>query len=338
MLSPSMGSPHNDPEHKDNREAPEEAYSSPPTSLTQGEEAYDSALETIKRQIRSDALQHPVTLFPIGMSAISLIYLFLFAPYLGGGLIALIASGGFGALGFGSLGWHWRIRGQKYLEEKAREFVKLQAQNREENESKELALLELIITEGFAETRFAEGKKALRELQHEFFELQGLLTRLPEESNLGGSTLLSNERIHAVGRQTYLQGLMILQDAAERKRTIFRTDASGLEDEAAQLRKDIAELRDHPSGTESSIIVRKEGVLKSHEERIAIIRQQELGIQELLDESDRCEGALQTVRLELPALRTQGSRSEIEELLIKLEVAIKYSKEVQERLREHGLD
>ena len=64
----------------------------------------------IRRRMRSDALQHPATLLPLTVFIMSIIYLLLLSPLLGGGIGAIVSLVVSGLVATAGYVWRYAFR------------------------------------------------------------------------------------------------------------------------------------------------------------------------------------------------------------------------------------
>ena len=76
--------------------------------------------------------------------------------------------------------------------------------------------------------------------------------------------------------------------------------------------------------------------MASHKERLDMIKQQELRVDKLLYQCDRCEASLHRTRIELASLKTESSETSVSAVTETLQRTINQAKEVQEELKRLG--
>ena len=173
-----------------------------------------------------------------------------------------------------------------------------------------------------------EGLEALRQLSHEYDQLQPVLARRKE------SDPLSVARIPALAEATYRQGMSVLEDALALTQVIRSSDQQNLEQEVTQIEAEIDLL----SGIEAEAgrVKLLEGTVTSHKERLEMIRQQELEVDKFLRQSDRCEASLHLTRMELASLQAERSDTSVGEVAETLLRTIEEAREVQDELKRLG--
>lgn len=284
--------------------------------------------KTIKKELRLNAIQHPTTLLPLTTSILSFIYLQFFSPSFGGSLGAIIVLISSGVVAAGSFLWRYAIRYPREYSKQLQERMKLQEQRQRENEQAELQQLQKDLKKGFASINLTEGLKALKELVYEYEQLQLVLHQKKETDYLFAAD------VQELADKTFRQGLSVLVNAVELGRVIRSTDRRGLEAEIKKLEKEMKVLGKHGNRADQMKI--KQATVNSHKERLEMINQQQLQIDKLLYQCDRCEASLQRTRLELAALTTEGSETGVSAVTDTLRQTIDQAREVQEELRELG--
>ena len=81
----------------------------------------------------------------------------------------------------------------------------------------------------------------------------------------------------------------------------------------------------------------REATIESHRERLELLSQQQLRIDELLFQSNRCEASLARTRLEAASLQSGGTETSVNAVTESLRRTINQAKEVQEELKRLGL-
>lgn len=284
--------------------------------------------KTIKKELRSNAIQHPTTLLPLTAGILALIYQQFFSQRFGGAGWALVVFLASSAGAIGSFLWHYIIHFPAAFSQKARELQERQEAEERAEAQQALQQQQARVKQGFDSLNFTQGLQALQELEQEY---QALQTALEQEQGL---EYVSLSDIRALTAQTYQQGLSVLDDAAELAQVIASMDKPKLEREAQRLKREIAVLeRDHRRKDQIEI---KKATLQSHQERLSLITQQYLRIEKLLAQSDRCEASLQKTRLELAAIKAQSSDTDVGTVTNSLQQTIDQAKAVQTELQDLG--
>ena len=161
----------------------------------------------------------------------------------------------------------------------------------------ELKHLREALQSGFSSVNSDIGLKVLQKLAHEYQQLQPVLERRK------GTDPLSIAHIPAPAEETYRQELSVLEDALGLTQAIHVPDRARLEAEVVQLEEEMESLRGDE--TQAARVKMREETVASRRELLDMIVQQQLRVDELLHQSDRCEASLNRTRIELAALRAE---------------------------------
>jgi hypothetical protein len=184
------------------------------------------------------------------------------------------------------------------------------------------------LEEGFARIKSAEGVKATQDLMYEYGHLQPLMARRKLTDSLAVG------QIPALAEETYKQGLSVLQDAFDLMEASSAEDKDRLEDENGQIQNEITTLQGDPAQA-ARVRVRKER-LASNMELLQIMNGQQARVDELLYQSDRCGASLHRTRMELAALRADGSEEGVNAVIDTLRLTISHARGVQDEMRKLG--
>jgi len=281
--------------------------------------------ETIKKALRTDALQHPFTIIPLASFFISTIYILLYAPIFGGSIIAIALIICSGLAATGTFFWRYFIRFNDEYLKKTQEL--LDALDREDGarHRADLRRRRERLQIGFLDANSSEGLKAIQALVHEYEHLQPILVSRTM------SDPLSIAHIPVLVEETYQLGLDVLGHALELVKTIqsphnqrLRTEITNLGNEILSLEKD-----DQPSER----VQIKEQIMISHKERLELIGRLELRVDELLHQANRCEATLHQTRIELAALKADSAEASVSEVIQSLQSTIRQAKEVQDEMK-----
>ena len=282
----------------------------------------------IKKELRSDAIQHPLTIIPLATCLLASMYLIFFADIFGGALGTIILLICAGVVTIASFFWQYFFRYSKAYAKRVKEIIEIQDQAQREREQVEIEQLKETVQSGFSKINSAEGTKALKELIHEYKQLQHILNHKKETDSL------SVAHIHALSKEAYRQGLSVLSDALEIAQVIYSSDEESLEAEIAKFEHEIKSLeKDRIQKAQVKI---KKATIISHKERIDIIKEQEVRVDRLLYQCDRCEASLHRTRLELAALKAESSETSVSAVTETLKQTITQAKDVQEELKKLG--
>ena len=287
------------------------------------------APDKIRRAILSDALQAPSTAIPLAIAAMALIYWLLFAPRTGWGgpfALALLALAGIAAVA--SFIWLFVIRYDRTYEERSRAALAQQQRVEREQQQAGVEVLRSKLRDGFAAIACTEGQYALKSLDYEYNELKGVLERHKERDPLAVAHL------PALTNATYLQGLSVLDDALELARSVSSPTNQRLETDLKDLNAKIAAAKAKAGADEQIKLWRAKA--SSDRQRLDLVDQQRLRLQQLLQQSDRCEAALQQTRIELASLKADASAGSVDSVLETLQKTIDQAKAIQEEMRKLG--
>jgi DNA-binding SARP family transcriptional activator len=283
-------------------------------------------LDQIRRSILSDAVQAPTTIIPLAIAAIAGIFWVLLSSRAGwGGSVAL------GLLVLGSLVAVasfvklYVIDFDSAFERCAHELLVEQTRVQQEQQQAEVEVLRAKLRDGFGQIGCTEGQYSLKSLDYEYNELKGVLARNHAHD------LLAVAHLPLLANETYLRGLSVLEDALELARSISSPTNQRLE---ADLKELDAKMKGR-SGSEDQIKLWREKAT-SLRQRLALITQQRLRLQQLLQQADRCEAALQQTRMELASLKADAASGSVDAVLETLQKTIDQAKTIQEEMRKLG--
>jgi hypothetical protein len=192
----------------------------------------------------------------------------------------------------------------------------------------EPAPLQESLQRGFSSIEYGDGLKALTELISEYDQLQPVLDRRKDTDSLVVA------QIPVLAKETYLQGLSALEDALDLARAVGAPDRQRLEGEVAELQKDIDTLKADKSQAE--LLKIKAERLASHKDLLEMMKRQQLRLDELLYQSDRCGASLHRARMELAGLRADSSEEGVSAVTETLRMTINHAKGVQEEMKKLG--
>ena len=279
---------------------------------------------TFRWQSALAAVQHPATLLLLTVSIVSIIYLLLVSPILGGGLwatVLIVVSGIVAATSY-------LLRYTKEYAKRARELMDLLERERGRLEQAELRRLSETLQVGFFTIASSEGLKALGELASEYEQLQPAFARRAEGDPLSLSL------IPALATETYRRGLSLLLDAKGIMETAHTPDKERIESEIAELEKEVEDLKGRRRQAERLKI--REGTLASHRQRLDMLGHLQLKVDQLLYEAHRCEASLHRTRIELASIRAGNSETTTQSVIETLQKTIRQMKEVQDEITRLG--
>ena len=284
--------------------------------------------QSIIKELRSDAIQHPATILPLSLCILAIIYLGYFSETAGRIFVAIVVIIGSGAVAIGSFLWHYFIRHDQAYQTKLQKIMELQDRMQREKEEADLKQLQQATQSGLSKIDSTQGLKAMKELVHEFEQLQHVLDKKRETDPL------SIAQIPALAKEAYRQGLSVLADVLEIAQVIHSSGRANLEAEIEQFEREIGLSKG--DRTHQAQVKIKQATVASHLERLEMIKQQELRVDKLLYQCDRCEASLHRTRIELAALKTETTETSVSLVTETLQKTINQAREVQEELKRYG--
>ncbi len=283
---------------------------------------------SIRRQLRSEAFQHPATLFPLGLAGLSLLLLLDISPFQIPALAAIILLITSLIAAACSFFWIYSIRHDLEYAKIVQGIMALQGQETGEAGQAEIKKIRETLQAGFSGIEFGAGLKALSDLHHEYNQLQIVMKRQD------GTLSMSVSHIPGLAEETYREGLNVLENGVQLSLAIRTLNKGMLEKEIVEIDKELEILR-KDKGQESRVNLREE-MVASHRERLEMINQQQLRADELLFQCDRCEASLSRTRIELASLQAGNSETSVSAVTESLQRTIDRAKEVQEELKRLG--
>ncbi|MBI2171475.1 MAG: hypothetical protein HYU30_05575 [Chloroflexi bacterium] len=281
----------------------------------------------IKKRLRLEAVQHPATLLPLGVAVTSASYLLLIAPS-GGSLWAAMVFGLSGVAAAGSFLWRYAFR---YAEQYARRVQKVMAALEREQASLAQAEVEGLrerLKAGLADMESAHGQEALRGLEEEFHKLQAVFERRMDTDPL------AIVQVPALATETYRRGLSVLAYALDLMSAGLGPNRNRLQAEIAKLDREVKSSRADESQRARMEVLEER--LASHKQRLAMLDQLQVHVDQLLNQAHRCEASLHSARIELALLRAGASKTSVDSVIAALKETIRRAKEVQDELTRLG--
>ena len=128
--------------------------------------------------------------------------------------------------------------------------------------------------------------------------------------------------------------MSVVADALQLARAIHSSGKERLEAEIVVLEKEIAASK--MDGTQAARVKIRQQTMATHKERLDLLVQQQLRVDELLHQCQRCEASLARTRIELAALRADSSGLSVDTVTERLQRTIDQAKEVTEELKRLG--
>ena len=282
----------------------------------------------IGRELLADAIQHPATLLPLAALIACGIYLLLLSPVFGGGLWAITLLALSGVVAAASFVWRYVFRHAEEYARRERERMDLQDLELARSRQQELVQRRADLDSGFLRIDSAAGLKVLRELATGYEQLQPALRRQSETDPL------SMSQVPALAKETYRRGLSVLSDALELMDVAKTPGIERIEREVAELEKELEASKGDETRPERLSI--NEDTLASHRQRLEMLYQLRLRVDQLLFQAHRCEASLHRTHFELAAIKTGSSETGVDTVIEALQGTITQVKEVQEELKKLG--
>jgi hypothetical protein len=288
----------------------------------------DLSETSIRRQLRSEAFQHPATLVPLGLAGLAAIFLLGISPLeipAFWAIILLITSL------IATAGSFFRIysirHGVEYTKIVQGILALHEQESREAGQAELKQMMDTLQAE-FSVINSEVGLTALTDLHYEYEQLQLVLSQRNERASM------SISHIPDLVEETYREGLNVLANGLQLLRAIHPLNKGRLEEEVVEIEKELENLRKN-EGQKSRIKLREE-MVASHRERLEMINQQHYRAEELLYQCDRCEASLSRTRFELASLQAGSSETSVSVVTESLRRTIYQAKEVQEELKKLG--
>ena len=287
----------------------------------------DSSLDetAIRKELRSDALQHPLTILSLAFCILSIIYLVILSDVLGGARYVFIILFCSAVIASSSFLWLYTIHYDDAYAKRIKEIAYLQDQIQTEKNDADIKHLIAAVRTGFKKTNTTDGLNALIDLVHEY---QKILQVVEYKKEIDPLALV---HIPTLVEETFSQGLSVLSDALELSKIIHQSDRCNLEKKLNATEKEIKSLHLHEA--QSPLLEIKKASAESYKERLKMIDQQALRYSVLLYQCTRCETSLHKTRVELTVLKTENSERRISAVNETLRVTIKQAQEIQEEFK-----
>jgi hypothetical protein len=282
----------------------------------------------IRRQFLLDVLQEKEILFSFAICALGLIYSLLYAPVLGRSKVILIITVAAGLFGAASLIWRSVIRYQQGYTRKLQELAALYDAEQTLIIESRLQDTYTCLEQGFNEINSQGGLKILSGLEHEYRQLQPVIQHREE------ADLLSISNLAVLVRETYLQGLNVLEHALELERAAGFANSDQLQAEIKSLERKAAAVRQDPASTESLQLIQEK--INFIKERLGTLANLHLRVEELLHQAERCEASLSKTHVDLADLKAGASGASVDAVIVTLQKTIERAIEVQAELKKMG--
>ncbi len=278
----------------------------------------DLSEASVEKRLRGEALQHPATILALAVAVVSACYVALLSSSSAAGLVAMAALVGAIVAAAGSFLWHYVFRHQHRYAARSQWLMARLEETRTRTEQGELERQRETLEEGFPSLEFPKGSRALQGLEEEFFKLCQVL------QGHGETATLSIISLPALAGETYSRGLSVLADALELIRAIHGPDRERLETEIEELEREVDSSREDESQRVLTLI--REDTLASHRQRLSMLDQLQLRVDQLLHLAGRCEASLHRTRIELAAIRAGSLENRIDSAVEALQETVRRAK------------
>lgn len=272
----------------------------------------------VDRAILSDTVQHPATVFPLAGALIAGLWSAVFglSPP---SLLAMLAGG---LVGLGAWVFNFFIRGEKLAE---RHVEKLRAL-RGQHEIHEVQDIE----DSCRRAGFGQGAKEAAELTAAYQNLRRFLSEQME-----GRRSLGAQHFRVLAEDTYQEGVAILRKALNFFQTLHDIDVETLEAELEAWKTERKQLARDAADVQRRVLDQQ---IEAHTKRIALYREREKQLQELVVRSNGLETALEIAYLEVTDIVGKDARGVFRRggAATELENAVTAARRVEERLRGLG--
>ena len=282
----------------------------------------------IRRRLLSDAVQHPSTLLPLAVSTGSGIYLLLLSPVIGGGFWTICLLVVCSVVATASFVWHYGFHYTEGYAKRVRELMDLQDWVRGREREAQMSQLREYLKREFSGNNVTEGLTSLSGLVAGYEQLQ------PALSQPGDTDSLAMAHVPGLAEETYQRGLSVLSDALDLIKVTQAPGRERLEREIAELEKEVEALRQDQSQVDRTRI--KEEILSSHRQRLDMLDQLQVRVDQLLYQAGRCEASLHRTRIELAGLKAGSAEASVSTVTESLRMTINRAKEVQDELKRLG--
>jgi hypothetical protein len=267
--------------------------------------------EAVRRAVLARSLQHPATILPLAACAVGV----LWNSVLGvdGTALAATLLGGF--VGLSSFVFQFIIRGEVLARRHIQRLRELR-QEREDREGESIAA-------ECESAGFAEGAREARELRTAYQRLnQFLLSRDTDGDDLGA------ERFRMLAEDSYQEGVAILRRALALFEALRGIDVQALERESHAW----SEQRTTVADGERTALERR---IEAHTKRIALFREREKLLAQLISETNEIETALDSAHLEVVDLVGADADAQLAQsgTAARLQQAVEAARSVEARLR-----
>lgn len=248
----------------------------------------------IQREILTEALQHPTTLYAFAAGAVAASYTAFVGPFLGGQGWGVIIAVAFCALAAGSFGWRYFVRGADEARTRARRLIAAEEQRQKQSAEREFEARKRVLDARLATLRWEEGIRVLADLAGEYDQL------LSAAENYSTDDPLVIARVRAPATQDYRDGFHALEEAVDILQTIEETDHQRIEGEVLELESELTALERTGADPARATLLRQ--TIAAERTTLELLTQQSGRVKDLVHEAQLAEAALRRARVGLPSM------------------------------------
>lgn len=176
-----------------------------------------------------------------------------------------------------------------------------------------------------------QGFKSLLDLDREYVQLQAVLERR------SSTDPLSVSYVPPLAEDAYRQGLSVLRDSLDLMQALRSPSREQIGQEMAELERQVAALQKEGTDLAQTKIKLRQERIVLHKEHLEIVQRQQIRVDELLHQTALCVASLNRTRIELAAMKVEGSETSVGAITATLRKAIDDAREVQEEVKRLGL-
>lgn len=276
--------------------------------------AEDFTSGAVQRAVLAQTVQHPATIFPVVVAAISVLYGTLIGFNVAAYGVAFVS----GMLGVGSWVFNFFIRGDTL------------ATNHVAGLRQRRAAFEVLEVDTIVDTcsriGCSEIAKEASELTAAYLKLRGYL-----DGQMQSRQSLSAQRFRVLAEDTYQEGVRTLRKALHIFQALADIDARTLEREREAWERELGRLAESQQAERRALTAK----IESHKQRLALYRQRQNMLTQMVADSNEIEAALEKAYLEVvdlvddndESIFTKGAATQL------LERAVAAARVTEEKLR-----
>lgn len=198
----------------------------------------------------------------------------------------------------------------------------------EHAEPRDLRRIENSLAGGFRRLHFSSGSKALDGLKTQYARFV-LATRRMDRARIP-----QVDYMQRLAENAFRHGLASLIDAFELVQVMETMDRKRLSGEIDALSREIEVLKE--AAVSSELVQLKEDLLGSYRERLQRIHSHQARVQALLNQSERCEAALERAGIDLSQIRSESAPELLASTIEALRAAIERAQQEKEGAADTG--